>query len=155
MNEVSAGLVELCISCLCIAREVVRGTWLAGKLGAMHEFRNRDLVSTKAGRDYVRLLAEHSAELLKLVRKEPNLREAAIELMEPVLEVVLSRTEKEPLVFREDVIEASEKLLRYSEEMASPELRRTIDRLRGDLKYFAGRSVMDGLKRASERADLL
>ena len=152
MNEVAAGLVEFCISCLCVAREVVRGTSLASKLGAMREFRNRDLVSTRAGRDYVRLQEEHSAELLNLVRKEPRLREASIELMEPVLEVVLSRKDEEPLVFKEDVIESSEKLLEYAEEMASPELRRTIKRLRGDLKYFAGRSVMDGLKLVSDHA---
>ena len=154
MNEVAAGLVEFCVSCLCVAREVVRGTSLASKLGAMREFRNRDLASTRAGRDYVRLLEEHSAELLNLVRKEPRLREASIELMEPVLEVVLSRKEEEPLVFKEDVIESSDKLLEYAEEMASPELRRTIRRLRGDLEYFAGRSVMDGLKLASDYADV-
>jgi hypothetical protein len=152
MNEVAAGLIEFCVSCLCIAREVVRGTALARKLGAMREFRN-DLASTRAGRAYARLLDTHSAELLSLAQEEPRLRKAAVELMESVLDVVQSRKNEEPLVFKEDVIRSSEELLEYAEEKASPELRRTIRRLRGDLKYFANRSVMDGLKLASDRTN--
>jgi hypothetical protein len=124
-----------------------------GKLGAMREFRDRDLVRTRAGRTYARLLDEHSPELLSLVRKEPRLRKAIVNLVGSVLDIVESRKDSAPLVFKDDTIRSSEELLKYAEELASPELRRTIRRLQTDLKYFAGRSVMEGLKLASAHAD--
>jgi hypothetical protein len=153
MSEASAGLIEFCVSCLCIVEEVVRGTRLVKKLAAMREFRDHDLVATRAGRTYVRLLDEHSAELLRLMRKEPRLRKAAVELMEPVFEIVESRRDERPKVFKDDVIGSAKELLEYASERASPELRRTIKRLHRDLEYFEGRSVMEGLKRASDQTE--
>jgi murein tripeptide amidase MpaA len=150
IKEVCAGLVEFCLACLCVAEETVRGTELQLELAAMREFRSKDLVSTPAGRTYVRLLDQHTPELLSLVRREPGLRKRAASLLKPVLKVVRSRKDEQPQVFEREVIEAAGELLEKGDAYASPALRETIELLRRDLNCFEGRTVMEGLEAASE-----
>jgi len=150
ISEVSAGLVEFCLACVCVAEETVRGTALFRELEGMRAFRDQELLAAPPGRKYVRLLERHGAELLELLARDGAFRKRVIEILRRVNEVVRSRKERKPKIFEADLIKTTESLLQRSAEKASPLLQKDIKAIRRDLRFFRGKTVLEGLELANK-----
>ena len=151
MAEVSAGLVEFCLACLCVVEEVTHGTALAEKLDTVRGFRRRRMLATPAGRRYNQLLEANSAEILELAMKDDRLRKEGLDLLERVVRMVEAADEK-PEVLDKDLINAVEQLAKRVERKASPALKEALEEIRSDLKHFEEKTIVEGLEAASREA---
>lgn len=147
--EVSAGLIEFCMACLCVVEETLATTALSAELDDMRDFRDKEMLATSAGRKYVRLLVDNGFELMRIMADDEGLRKQAIELTKQVNEAVRSRKSKKPKVLSEDVTSTAEKLLRSFASKGSPNLKKAIAEVRQDVKHFRGKTVLDGLESIS------
>lgn len=150
MSEVSAGLLQFCSACFCVADSTLAATALAADLDDMSDFRDKEMLATAAGRKYVNLFEDNGVELMRIMLADEKLRKRAIELAGQVNEVVKSRKTTKPKVFSAKTISATEKLLKSFTSKASPELKKAIAEVRKDLKHFSGKTVLDGLKGVSK-----
>lgn len=150
MAEVSAGLLQFCLACLCVAESTLAATALAADLDDMSAFRDKEMLATAAGRKYVNLFEDNGVELMRIMLGDEKLRKRAIELAGQINEVVKSRKATKPKVFSAKTISATEKLLKSFTSKASPELKKAIAAVRKDLKHFSGKTVLDGLKAISK-----
>jgi hypothetical protein len=149
-SEVSSGLVEFCLACLCAFEEVVRSTALEGELEVARDFREHDMLATPAGRRYVRLLTDNSAEVTEVIQRDDEARMRAVELLQRVNEVVASRKGRRPKVFEASLIEEVERYLKEFSDKRSPSLKEAIQEVRRDLQHFRGKTVSEGLESASK-----
>ncbi len=147
--EVSAGLVEFCLACLCVVEEAARGTTLARRLDDMREFRDREMLATSAGRRYVALLDESGVEILGLLSRDERLRKELLELLRRVHDVVRSQKEPRPKVLDAGLIQAVDRALKRLQEAGSPDFRKAVAEVRRDLRHFRGRTARAGLESAS------
>lgn len=152
ISEVSAGLIEFCLACFCVIEETVRGTALEAELSAMRGFRDVEMVSTSAGRKYLRLLQENAAEILQLVVPDERLRRQAVDVLSKMHGVVLSRNDPKPKAFDAKLIRAADDLLTKVSDKGSTRLKKAIAEVRQDLRHFRGAAVLEGLKSASRPA---
>lgn len=150
ISEVSSGLVEFCLACLCAFEEVVRSTALEAELEEARDFREHDMLATPAGRRYVRLLTDNSAEVTEVIQRDDEARKRAVELLQRVNEVVASRKDRRPKVFEASLIEEVERYLNEFSDKRSPSLKKAIQEVRRDLKHFRGKTVSEGLESASK-----
>ncbi len=148
ISEASAGLIQFCMSCLCVVEETLASTALAKQLDDMRDFRDKEMLATSAGRKYVQLLEDNGIELMLIMLGDKGLREQVIELTKQVHGVVKSRKTSKPKVFSANITTAAEKLLQSFASKASPELKKAITKVQKDLKNFQGKTVLDGLKPA-------
>ncbi len=144
--EVSAGLVELCLSSVCVVESVVASSSLSARLDDLRRFRDRVLVATPAGERYARLLDAHNLELLALAARSRELREQALGALQPVAEIVLSSGEQRPKKFDAAVVARARKAMALFARKASPALRKSLEMLGRDLRKFEGKTVLEGLK---------
>jgi len=150
ISEVSAGLIQFCLACLCAAESTFSGTELASELVEMRAFRDEELLRSGAGRRYDQLLSDHGVELVLLLRDE-RLRKQLFEVTRQTMEVVRSRKSSKPKTFDSKTISNAEKVLRAVSAKASRELKKSIEEVSGDLKYFRGKTLTEGLKGANAR----
>jgi len=146
MAEVSSGLTEFCIACLCIldsADDVA-----AADVEVLRGLRDRDLVDTAAGRRYIVHLQRHSGELLQILRKNHEARDLALEIVNRVAASLRDGRAKAGKLGPE-VARSAERLLETVSRAASPRLRETIDEVRRDVGHFEGRTLAEGLRAAS------
>jgi carboxypeptidase T len=151
IEEVSAGLIQFCLSALCLVEETVQNTDLVDTLEDMRNFRDRVMLRTVAGRNYNQVLKKHSIELLKLVMYDEYLRSQVLPVLSRVSSVVQSRKGGKDRVFDPDLIDEVGQLAEQFTAKASPALKETIGELRQDLELFSGNTVTQGLKLASEK----
>jgi len=149
ISEVSAGLIQFCLSSLCVVEETVSGTDLAAALDDMRAFRDREMLRMVAGRRYDQELVKHSAELLQIIMGDPQLRKQTVGVLRHVYEVVRSRNDPKPKVFEASIVEEARNLADKFAKKASPALRTSIAELRREVKYFRGKTVAQALKSAS------
>lgn len=149
ISEVSAGLIQFCLRCLCVVEETVRGTTLVDELEDMRAFRDREILRTPAGRRYVQLLEANSLEILEIVMRDERLRKQVVDVLRRVHAVVRTRKDPKPKVFDAEVIAAAEQLAAKFSDKGSPALKKTIKAVRNDLAKFRGKAVLEGLKLAS------
>jgi hypothetical protein len=147
--EVSAGLIQFCLSSLCLVEETVSSTDLVDSLDDLRAFRERVMLHTDAGQHYDRVLRKHSVELLRLVMSEEYLRHQILHILRSVIAVVQSREVKEPKVFDPDLIEEIEQIADHFIAKGSPALKKSIAELNSDLEFFRGNTVVQGLELAS------
>lgn len=153
MAEVSSGLTEFCIACLCVVES-------AGAFGAtdtfflerVRRFRDRDLVASAAGRQYMARLQRHSGELLHIVLRNSEARALALDTLKGMASALPEPGEKGRVV-PPDVIRLAERLLDTVSKAAGPALQETITETRKDLKHLEGRTIADGLTRANDALD--
>lgn len=146
--EASAGLIEFCLASMCVVAETTRGTRLEKELVAMHVFRE-EMIATVAGQKYVRLLEEHTQELLEIILFNELLHEETVHVVEKVYHVVQSRTTATPKVFDTQVTEAVEELIQKVSQHASPSLHKALHIVRHDLTHFRNKTVTEGLEATS------
>jgi murein tripeptide amidase MpaA len=150
ISEVSAGLIEFCLSCLCVVEETLAGTALAADLDEMRAFRDQDMLATKAGRRYAQLLEENGIELMRAMARDGALRKQALVLIKRVNEVARSQKEPKPKALDAEIIAATEKLLQGFEAKGNAALKKAIAEVRSDLKHFRGKTISEGLESASK-----
>lgn len=150
MAEVSAGLLQFCISMMCVAESILTATALAADLDDMREFRDKEMLASVAGRKYVDLFEDNGAELMLIMLGDEKLRKQAIELATQINDVVKSRKTTKPKPLSSKITGATEKLLKSFASKGSPVLKKAIAEVRNDLKHFKGKSVIDGLAAVSK-----
>jgi carboxypeptidase T len=151
IEEVSAGLVQYCLSCLCIVEETIKGTKLANSWGDLRVFRDHELMCASAGRKYVQQLGRHSVELLQIMNANESLRKQTLNVLQRVYAVIRSRHKTTPKIFEPDLITEIKNLAEVFARHGSSALKETIFELKPDLKYYRGRTVLKGLERASSK----
>lgn len=157
ISEVSSGLIEFCLASICIIEETVRGTRLFNELVDMRRFRDEQLLSSKAGTGYVRILEENTDEILSIIRDDKNLHSQTIKIIDDINKVIMSspvseektRQRKAP-VFSSNLVKDIEDLLEAFKKKASPEVRNAIEQSSIDLKYFRNKTVKEGLEAANK-----
>lgn len=150
MTEVSSGLTEFCIACLCVVNAAA-GTAAARELEALRHFRDHEMMATPAGRRYAVLLQRHSGEILQILTEKSETRAMGVEIARRVTET-LADAHGKPGVVQPEIVRSAERFLDVVSKSASPQLRKTIDDVRKDLKHFEGRTVVEGLYGASGSA---
>jgi hypothetical protein len=146
MNEVSAGLVQFCLSCLCTVEQTVRGTDLTARLDDWRDFRDKDMLKFAAGKRYADLLEQHSAELTTLLMSDVQLRKQTVDVLRRVDTVVRPRHEAQPKIVDAQLLTSVVKLAQAVSERASPSLKKDIAATLRDQRRFLGKSILDGLK---------
>lgn len=145
--EVSSGLTEFCIACLCII-DAAGADLAAVDVAALRRLREREMADTAAGREYIVHLQRHSGELLSILTKNRDARYQALDIVKRIAEVM--RDEHEYAKLSPEVVRSADRLLEEVSAAASPQLAQTISQLKEDLRHFEGRPVIDGLRAASE-----
>ena len=141
ISEVSSGLVQFCLECVCAVTELARGTELTGRLDLLRAFRDQVLRRTPVGAGLAESLARHGAELTKLLVTDRALRDRAVGLLASV-EAAVSRDA--PL--DDDLVSRAQALAGELAEQASPELQATLSAIIRDAGQFKGRTIADGLR---------
>jgi murein tripeptide amidase MpaA len=150
IQEVSSGLVQFCLRCLCVVEEAVRGTGLVAELDDLRLLRDRVLPYSPAGQKYLRLLEEHGVEMLSIARRDEALGKETLSVLERISAVVRSREAAKPKTFSADLLAQVDELAQRYARKAGPALRAAIRSARSDLKFFQDNSVEAALKAASE-----
>lgn len=143
--EASSGLIQFCLECLCTVTEIARGTSLMEQLEEMRAFRDREILTTPAGRRYVQLLNENTEDLLEVILRDKKLRERAVDLVLRVNKVVQLHGKPTEKVIDANLVKAVEKLIDDFAQRASPSLKKALSVVEHDLKFFSGKTVMEGL----------
>jgi len=150
ISEVSAGLIEFCLASLCAVEETMDGTALEKEADRLRLFRDREMLKTKAGRRYVQLLATHSVELLRLSKSEKALHEEALAVLQRVAPVIPEPRQRQAKVIDRELLKSVASLLKKTKDKSSPALGLALDALAKDLRFFKNRTVVEGLKAASQ-----
>ncbi|MFT5702569.1 MAG: carboxypeptidase T [Desulforhopalus sp.] len=149
--EVSAGLIQFCLSSLCLVEETVSNTDLVDFLDDLRAFRDNVMMRTEAGNRYNKLLRKHSIELMRLIIGNEYLRDQVLKVLRRVTEVVRSREDQKPKVFGPGLIEEIDKLSDKFATKSSPTLKQSIAGLNYDMELFRGNTVEQGLELASAK----
>lgn len=151
MKEVQAGLIEFCNACLCPVESVSSGTGLVARLGRMRDFRDRVMLAHPSGRRYVDLLGAHTAEIVSLFAADAKLRKMATDVLQKLADVVApSRGESRRIPA--GLLKATGDLFKAVGAKASRELKKTLQTLQADLKFFKGQTAEGGLTRADTKS---
>jgi len=149
IEEVSAGLVQFCINCMCLVEEAARMTLMADKLDTIRSFRDRVLRSTASGRKYIGLLQAHTPELMLLVTKDKKLRGKIVKSLE-IAHKMASKKDPGKQKVDGDLLAYAGDLIEHVEKKASKGLKKSIKLVKGDLKLFKERKISDALKTANK-----
>lgn len=147
MTEVSSGLVQFCLECVCAVTELVRGTELARgaemmrRLELLRAFRDRALLTTAAGTGLAEALVRHGAELVKLLVTDHAVRDRAAGLLAAVEAAARHDTPLDG-----GLVSRAQALAGELAERSSPELRDTLTAIIRDAEQFKGRTIADGLQ---------
>ncbi len=141
ITEVSSGLVQFCLECVCAVTELARGTELTGRLDLLRAFRDQALLVTAAGAGLAESLVRHGAELTKLIVTDHALRDRAVDLLAAV-EAAASRD----VPLDADLVSRAQTLAAELAERGSPGLRDTLTKIVSDAEQFKGRTIPDGLR---------
>ena len=159
ISEVSSGLVEFCLASICVVEETVRGTRTFNELVDMRAFRDEELLNSKAGTGYVKILEENIDEILGLIKDDKKLHSQTIRIIVDVNKVITSssaaeakrkqKTSPSSMVLDSNLIKSIEDLLEAFKKNASPKLRNSIEKASTHLKYYRNKTLKEGLKTAS------
>jgi hypothetical protein len=146
MSEVSAGLVQFCIECLCTITQAAAGTAMEERLDRLRQFRDRDVVSTATGAEWAGLLHRHTGEVVQLFAADEGLRRRAGEVLAGLADAAESEKPIDAATLKR-----AEKLAADVSAKASSELREALRLLVADLEHFRKRSIADALRAADAR----
>ena len=146
MAEASAGIVELCLSSVCIVESLSAGLSLATRMGDLRRLREDVLMTSPVGREYAALLEQHNRELLTMASRSREVREQGLAALLEVAEVALTAHEPKPRVFDAATIARARKVVALLAKRARPELAAALQRIDRDLPRFQGKSVAGGLR---------
>lgn len=146
MSEVSAGLVQFCVECLCTITQAAAGTAMEARLDHLRGFRDRDVVSTATGAEWAGLLHRHTGEVVQLFATDEGLRRRAGEVLAGLADAAESEKPVDAATLKR-----AEKLAADVSAKASSELREAVRLVVADLEHFRKRSIADALRAADAR----
>jgi carboxypeptidase T len=146
ISEVSSGLTQFCLSCLCPVRFVFQHHPWDELEGLFEILREAVFLPTAAGQRYLRLIDAHALEATELLAADERLRERTDDVLQRVGKVAATWKEKEPRPFEPALIDELDEVFRAFEERGSAELREAIEEVRRDLDRFRGRTLAEGLQ---------
>jgi hypothetical protein len=149
IEEVSAGLLQICINCMCLVEEAARGTRMAKKLDPIRSFRDRVLRPTETGRKYIKMLKAHTIELMFIITKDKKLRDKIVQMLEKA-HIIASKKDPAKQKVDGDLLAYADDLIQYVEKKASKGLKKSIKLVKEDLKLFKERKISDALKAANK-----
>lgn len=153
ISEVSSGIIQFLLHCICVVREAARGTAVERRIADLHRFRDEELLKTRTGHHWVEMLDHHSAELAEIMVSDRDLVGRVGDVLEQMTKVIESRHSEQPERFPDEVIEAVGRFIEIGMERGSRHLRHDLEEIRRDLRLFAGKTVREGLEEA-ERSRL-
>jgi carboxypeptidase T len=144
IDEVCAGLLQFCLSLLCLVESVAADALTDVELDGLRRFRDDVLARSPVGQRYLAQLVRHAPELLDGFAADEALRSSFVELLRaagPVLSDGQGEAVSKDLAGRAD-----EFLKDLGKGRGRSALGRTIRQLRADLKVFPERTVRQGLE---------
>jgi hypothetical protein len=104
------------------------------QLDPLREFRNRVLAKNKTGKHYTALYYKHAHELAGHIIGHEEIREGSLELILRIMPYITALTEGEEVVMETELLEDMDEFLDSLEPYASPALKRTMKKLRKDMR---------------------
>ena len=149
IKEVSAGLVQFCISVMCLVDAAAAGTDTS--LEALRQIRDNVITRSRTGRHYLAALDKHAAELVQVLGADAKLRERAARALDGLHRVVepgggKGKLSKEIVADLDGLAGSVASRPRISDRLAD-----ALRQVRGDLPEFAGRSISEGLAELDKR----
>jgi len=141
ITEVSSGLTQFCLECLCTITEMARGTNLMGRLDALRRIRDDTLLPTKAGTGLVALLTKHGGELTRLLAADPAMRDRAADLL-----AAAESAASVGAAFDAELVGRAQQLASDLSARGSPELQEALATVTRDAGRFRGRTLRDALR---------
>ena len=158
ISEVSAGLVEFCLSRICVVEETVRSTNLFNELVDFRKFRDTNLLTNRAGTVYVAILEDHTSEIIDIMKDNRYIHSQTLNIITRLNKIIKSslgpsianKQKTKPVSIDERLLKDIEDLLELYKSKASPSLCNAIEQASIDLKYFLKRTVKKGLETANK-----
>lgn len=153
IDETTSGMIEYCLLSICLVEQAVKGIEKEISLDDLRAFRDREMLRTPTGRRYARLLVENTPELLGIIADHPEIRKEGAELIHHAGAIIRSRKDRQPKVVEHQLVESAERLALRVAKLGSPRLKKAIEELREDARFFDGCTVTEGLRLASRRRE--
>jgi carboxypeptidase T len=150
IDEVGAGLLQFCLSVLCLVGAVAADALTDVEMGRLRTFRDDVLARSPVGRQYLAELVRHTPELVDALAADESLRTRFAGLLReagPVLSDGEGQRVSEELTRDADAFVAT---LGAGREGSA--LGKTLHRLRADLKAFPNRTAREGLEELDRNA---
>jgi carboxypeptidase T len=142
IDEVCAGLLQFCLSLLCLVESVAADALTDVELDGLRRFRDDVLAGSPVGRRYLAQLVRHTPELLDALAADEALRTSFVGLLREA-GPVLSDGE----TVSEDLADRADEFLRaLGKGRGRSALGRTLRQLRSDVKAFPERTIRQGLQ---------
>jgi murein tripeptide amidase MpaA len=146
--EASSGLIQFAIQCICTVEATAMTLDHEVRLDELRKWKLR-LDESPAGRRYLELLPAVSGPFLRLLADDRRVQEEAGDLLERMLKAVEADSSAPQL--DDDLVARAARLLERTAKEADRDGRAALEELVGDLGHFRGRTLPEGLERASER----
>jgi carboxypeptidase T len=149
VSEICAGLLQFCLSLLCLVESVAADALTDVELGRLRTFRDDVLAQSSVGRQHLIQLVRHTPELVDAFAADESLRTRFARLLR----------ETAPVLSNGDGEKVSEELARNADEFVATlgrgrersALGKTLHQLRSDLKVFPKRTAREGLEELDRR----
>ena len=146
--EVSSGLVQYAIQCLCAVETTGRLTKKKKGFAEFDKWKGK-LEESAAGRRYLELIPVVSAALLPLLADDRFIREDAGTLLEGIGEAVEANPE-DPRIDG-DLVGRATKLLDRLEKAGGRDVAAAVQELKADAKLYRNKPLREGLEAAGKR----
>jgi murein tripeptide amidase MpaA len=150
ISEVSSGLTQFCLSCVCPVTAVDALFGLQLNLDAIRAFRDKELLRTTLGRHWAGVFERYGADLVTLVASDESLRQKVLPLMREAATVVLHSDGPRQRAIGARTIERARDVLRECAKAARPELRTALEELSADLHQLSGKALREGIAAAEQ-----
>lgn len=159
MEDVQPAFMEFCVNVLSVSGELIEGIkFAASGAFASSAASGRSSRSSgaarpsAAGRRLAKFLEDNRDELMVLARTDPRLLRESGVVMKRLLPIIQSHQSDEPQAFDEVLVKRVDNLLGRLGEQGTPKLRRGAAAIRQDLQSFAGRTVVEALRKVDAKS---
>jgi len=149
IDEVSSGLIQFCLSCLCPIRAIVHERHPWDELEGLLDLLRRLLEGTSAGRAYLGLVQTNAAEVTEILARDDELRGRAADALMKVAAVSRTLDDESPQTFDRGLIHEVDEIIGTLERRGGDDFRRAAAQIREAARHFAGRTLRDGLAAAT------
>ncbi|HEY0379227.1 MAG TPA: M14 family zinc carboxypeptidase [Pyrinomonadaceae bacterium] len=161
MEDVQPAFMEFCVNVLSVSGELIEGIKQAASasvsaVSAAAPSRAATSPgaarSSGAGRRFAKFLEDNRDELLVLARNDQRLLRESGVVLKRLLPIIQSHQSDDPQAFDEALVKRVDELLGRLGEQGTPKLRRGAAAVRQDLQPFAGRTVIEGLRKVDAKS---
>ncbi|HJU53352.1 MAG TPA: M14 family zinc carboxypeptidase [Pyrinomonadaceae bacterium] len=159
MEDVQPAFMEFCVNILSVSGELVDSVKQAASASVVSTAAASRAAasagaarSSAAGRRFAKFLEDNRDELLVLARTDQRLLRESGVVLKRLLPIIQSHQSDEPQAFDEALVKRVDDLLGRLSEQGTPKLRRGAAAIRQDLQSFAGRTVVEALRKVDARS---